>query len=338
MIGGIFRLLCIKDETQNESLKKHEVTQMTKLSNIKNLSILTLALSVTFGACSSVNNDVESISTEDVDLAAHIMTTSLADDESGMMSSLYDAFSEVGSNGINYGQESDFRFKTQPRDGNDGRGRERNYTYSYDPETGIHSLTYSRSVENGDFSKSIEINQDIIYTDLEGGFIEFPRANRDSIEAISYTGSKTGSKNGPFRSGSFTKSDDFDISGVHETSPILTFTGTHTGSGSAEGVTRDSLEASRSYDVNISFENVAINKDTVEAYGSLEFAVTGTLTYSINMNKTVNGVPEETVMEGTIDLSEDGTALMRFDKIPQTIRFALGNGERRDRRSDESGN
>ena len=57
---------------------------MKKLSNLNNLSLLALALLVTFGACSSVNNDVEAISNEDVDLAAHIVTTSIADDESGI--------------------------------------------------------------------------------------------------------------------------------------------------------------------------------------------------------------------------------------------------------------
>ena len=327
--------MCIKGETQNKSLNKHEVTPMKNNSNLKNLSLLALALLVSFGACSSVNNDVEAISNEDVDLAAHIVTTSLADDESGMMSSLYDAFSDVSSEGISYG-ESDLQFKVDRR-GNDGRGRERNYTYTYDPETGTHSLNYSRSVENGEFSKSIEISQAIIFTDLEGAFIEFPRQDKDQIEAISYTGSKVGSKSGPFRSGSFTKTDDFELAGVHETSPILSLSGVHTGTGSAEGITRDSLEASRSYDVNISFENVEVNKDTVEAYGSLENAVTGTLTYSINMSKTINGVPEETIIEGTIDLSEDGTALMRFNKIPQVIRFSLGDGERRDESQDRRG-
>lgn len=335
MFGGTYYLMCIKGETQNKSLNKHEVTPMKNNSNLNNLSLLALALLVTFGACSSVNNDVEAISNEDVDLAAHIVSTSIADDESGMMSSLYDAFSDVSTDGITYGQ-SDILFK-RDHSGNDGRGRERNFTYSYDPETGIHSLDYSRSVENGEFSKSIEISQAIIFTDLDGAFVEFPREDKESIEAISYTGSKIGNHNGPFRSGSFTKTDDFELSGVHATSPILSLNGVHTGTGAAEGITRDSLEASRSYDINISFENVEVNKDTVEAHGSLEFAVTGTLTYSINMSKTVNGVPEETIVEGTIDLAEDGTALMRFNKLPQVIRFSLGDGERRDERQDRRG-
>lgn len=76
----------------------------------------------------------------------------------------------------------------------------------------------------------------------------------------------------------------------------------------------------------------------MKAHGSLEFAVSGTITYSVTMNKTINGVPEETVMDGTIDLSEDGTALMRFNKLPNTVRFALGNGERRDNAANRRGN
>ncbi len=310
---------------------------MKKLSNLNNLSLLALALLVTFGACSSVNNDVEAISAEDVDLAAHIVTTSIADDESGMISSLYDAFSDVSSEGISYGASA-ARFKTDRDNGNDGRGRERNFTYSYDPETGIHSLDYSRSVQNGLFSKSIEVNQDIIYTDLDGEFIEFPRQNREDIEAIAYTGSKVGEHEGKFRSGSFSKADDFRLAGIHSTSSILTLSGTHAGSGNAEGVTRDSVEASRSYTINLEFSNIEVNKDTVKAHGSLEFAVSGTITYSVTMNKTINGVPEETVMDGTIDLSEDGTALMRFNKLPNTVRFALGDGERRDNAGNRRGN
>jgi hypothetical protein len=310
---------------------------MKTLSNLNNLSLLALALLVTFGACSSVNNDVEAISAEDVDLAAHIVTTSIADDESGMMSSLYDAFSDVSSEGITYGANS-ARFKADPESGNDGRGRERNFTYSYDPVTGIHSLDYSRSVQNGLFSKSIEVNQDIIFTNLDGSFIEFPRQNRADIETIAYSGSKVGEHSGRYRSGSFSKADDFRLAGIHNSSSILTLSGTHTGSGNAEGVTRDSVEASRSYSINLEFSDIEVNKDTVKAHGSLEFAVSGTITYSVTMNKTINGVPEETVMDGTIDLSEDGTALMRFNKLPNTVRFALGNGERRDNAANRRGN
>ncbi len=302
---------------------------MKKNNLLKKTPILILPLLI-FGACSSVNNDVESISNEDVDLAAHIVTTSVADDESGMISSLYDAFSNVSKDGISYG---DKKSKITPdQKNNDGRGREKNFSYSYDPETGTHNLNYSRSIEKEKFSKSTEVNQAIIFTDLDGSFIEFPKQNKDSIEAISYVGTKIGSHNGPYRSSNFSKSNNFDLSGIHATSSILSLDGTHIGNGSAQGTTRDSVEASRTYDINITFENVTINKDTVKAYGSIENAVTGTLTYSINMSKNIGGEVDEKIIEGTIDLSEDGTALMRFNKFPQVIRFSLGNGEQKNGR------
>ena len=39
------------------------------------------------------------------------------------------------------------------------------------------------------------------------------------------------------------------------------------------------------------------------------------------LNKVINGVPDETVIEGTIDLEEDGTALMKFIS---TIEYTVG--------------
>ena len=296
---------------------------MKKNSLQKNAPLFISSLLIIFGGCSSVNNDVETLSNEDIDLATHIVTSSVADDESGIISGLYDAFSNVSEDGISYGNK---------KYNNGGRGHEKNYIHSYDPETGIHNLSYSRSIDKESFSKSIEISQAIIYTDLDGTFIELPEEHKDSIEAISYVGLKVGSRDGESRSSSFTKTDNYNLSGVHANSAILSLDGTHVGSGSAQGITSDDEETSRTYDINISYENVTINKDTVEAYGSMEHAVSGTLTYSTTMVKTIDGVADEEIVEGTIDLNEDGTALMRFNKFPKVIRFALSNGERKDGR------
>lgn len=298
---------------------------------IKQLSLYAVALAVLFTACSSVNNDVEELSEEDIQLAAEIVAVSLADNESGAMSSMYDAFSGIDDSGISYGDDQQGRPKAPRRNHDSGRGGERNYTHSYDSTTGIHTISYERNVENDRYSKSVSLYQEIIFTDLDGGFIARPKAEKDAIEAISFEGTKSGSSEGPFRSSSFTKNDVFEISGVHATSPILNLDGTHTGSGQAEGILPDSTTKSKSYTSSITFENVEVNKDTVEAYGSLENAVSGTLTYSILMTETTNGVPEETLVEGTIDLQEDGTALLRFNKIPRVIRFSLVDGEERDR-------
>lgn len=302
---------------------------MKTLTPIKQLSLFAVALAVSFSACSSVNNDVESLSEEDIQLAAEIVAVSLADNESGAMSSVYDAFSTIDDSGISYGEGQLFKDRNR-RHRNSGRGAERNFSHSYDSTTGVHTVSYERSVETDNFNKSVSLYQEIIFTDLDGGFIARPKANKNDIEAISFEGTKSGSAEGPFRSSSFTKNDVFEISGVHATSPILSLDGTHTGAGQAEATLRDSTTKSRSYEIDITFENVEVNKDTVLAYGNLENGVSGTLTYSILMNKTVNGVPEETLVEGTIDLEEDGTALLRFNKIPRVIRFSLVDGEERD--------
>lgn len=308
---------------------------MKFLNNIKLLSLLTVVFAVSLSACSSVNNDVDSLSEEDIELASEIVAISLADSEDGVVSSMYDAFSNVDESGISYGDPRHEKAGTQNR-GRNGRGGEKNFTHSYDPETGTHTLTYERSVENETHSKSSSHIQEIVYTDLDGEFIEQPKADKDSIESISFQATKTGQSEGPTRSSSSTKTDDFEISGLHATSGTLLLDGSHNGLGTAEAQYTDStgadVTASRSYTISIDFENVALVKDTVQAYGNLEQGVSGTLTYSIEMNKTINGVPEETIVEGTIDLQEDGTALLRFNKIPRVIRLSLVDGERNNSR------
>lgn len=304
------------------------MTHMKSLTSIKQLSLFAVALAVLFSACSSVNNDVESLSEEDIQLAAEIVAVSLADNESGAMSSMYDAFSSIDDSGIYYVDDQQSRPKTPHRNRHSGRGVERNYTHTYDSTTGVHTISYERSVENERYNKSVSLYQEIIFTDLDDAFIARPKANKNDIEAISFEGTKSGSSEGPFRSSSFTKNDVFEISGVHATSNILRLDGTHTGSGQAEGTLPDSTTKSKNYEIDITFENVEVNKDTVEAYGSIENAVSGMLTYSILMNETTDGVPEETLVEGTIDLQEDGTALLRFNKLPRVIRFSLVDGDK----------
>lgn len=297
---------------------------MKTLTKITQLLVFAVVLAVTFTACSSVSNEVESLTEEDIELAAQIISASVADDESGIVSSMYDALSNTDEEGISY-DEGHARNKSPRRRG--GRGSEGNYTHTYDSTTGVHSISYTRSVENDRYSKSVSLNQEIIYTSIDGDFIARPKGERENIESISFAGTKTGEKSGTLRSSSFTKIDTMAISGIHSTSGTLLMDGTHRGFGDAEGTLSDSTTGSRSYEINITFENVSIDKDTVQAYGNLEQGVSGTLTYSVYMNKTINGVPEETLVEGTIDLEEDGTALLRFNKFPRVIRFSLVDGD-----------
>lgn len=297
---------------------------MKYLKNISKLTLLGLSLLVTFAACSAVNNDVETLSDEDIELATQIIGESVSDENSGVMSSIYDAVSTVGKDGISYRDDNNNN-KTLPND-DSGRGRESNYAYSYDPETGTHTVEYNRSVNNPFFTKSVSLLNTYIFKSPEGDFVARPRANKDSIESVAFTGSKSGFVDSRRRDSEFARLDTFAIAGLHSTSSVVSIDGTHHGEGSASGITRDSVEASRDYTIDIEFLNVEIEKDSVVANGNLEQGVTGTLTYSIVLNKTVGDEVNNEVIEGTIELTGDGTALLRFRRVAKVVRFSLKDG------------
>lgn len=290
---------------------------------ISKLGALSLTLMILFAACSAVNNDVESLTDEDIELATQIIGESVSSDNSGVMGSIYDAMSAVGQDGISY---NDRRNKAD--DDHSGRGRESNYSYEYDPETGTHTLEYNRSVNRGEFSKSVSLLNTYVFKSPEGDFIARPRANADSIESIDFTGNKSGQLVSRKKNSNFSRADTFAIAGLHSTSSVVSIDGTHFGEGTATGMVRDSVEASREYTVNIEFLNVEIEKDSVEANGNLEQGVTGTLNYSIVINKTFGDESDENVIEGTIEMDGDGTALLRFKKIAKVVRFSLKDGSR----------
>lgn len=310
---------------------------MKHFNQMKSFSFLSLAFLLSFAACSSVNNDVETISEADLEAAAEIVASSLSDAESGMMSSMYDALSNVDNTGISYGNEATPRFKGTDGAPDDhgrkedyGRGGERSFTHEYDSTTGVHTITFIRSYEGELFSKSSTATRQYIYTDIDGNFVAEPRLYRDTIESISFEGTVSGSASSPQRSSEFTHQDEFEVAGLHESNSEVTMSGSHSGAGSMEGVTRDSVEFSKTFEVSYTFTNVVINKDTLAAYGNLENGVSGTLTYSVTMSNTVDGVPEETELEGTVDLSEDGTALMRFKEFTKIFEIDLKEGKHYD--------
>jgi len=236
---------------------------------------------------------------------------------------MYDAISNVDNDGISYTNNHN---KATHDDGRSGRGREGSYLYSYNPETGTHTLQYDRSFTNADFSKNVSLLNTYVFKSPEGDFVVRPRANPDSIESVDFTGSKTGAVNSLRRNSEFARLDTFSIAGLHSNSSIVSIDGKHHSEGSATGVTYDSIQASRDFTVNIEFTNVEIVKDTVEANGSLEQGVTGTLTYSIVLNRARGERSDQKVIEGSIEMDGDGTALLRFNKILKTVRFSLKDG------------
>ena len=68
----------------------------------------------------------------------------------------------------------------------------------------------------------------------------------------------------PRKSSEFTKIDSLNFSGVHATQNLLQMHGSHRiGVGSGIAVLRDSSSHSRSFEVQVDFDDIIINKDTV---------------------------------------------------------------------------
>ena len=55
---------------------------------------------VVFWSCSSVSNNTELVSDTDLDMAAEIMGSSIADQQSGLINSIYDALSNISETSI----------------------------------------------------------------------------------------------------------------------------------------------------------------------------------------------------------------------------------------------
>jgi hypothetical protein len=274
----------------------------------------------TLGDVSDELNNNE-LTPEELDAASQIMGQALSDDNDGIFASLNDALATVSDSG----------FETAPaklKDDDDysGRGGESNFQYNYDPDTGTHTISFDRQVNAPNFEKNLSAVLTYIFTDIDGGFVVQPRVNRDQIENIAFTASRTGDISNRFRNSEFSRADTFAIGGLSNATTLLTLDGYHYGNGSFTGVRPNGNTFERSYVNEISFLDIEINKDTVAYYGSLQQGVTGTLTYEMSIFRNNNGNESTKTVSGTIEMDGDGTALLRFQNLNKIFRVNLSSG------------
>lgn len=284
----------------------------------------TILLILLFSGCSSVTSDdnENQITQEDLEIAAEVVGESLSDQNSGAMSSLYDALSTVDATGIRYRNHGSSKAKQEF-----GRGSETDYEYQYDPESGTHTIDFTRSVDRPNFSKSIEGHLEYIFADPEGTFVVFPRAHKDSVETVDYKGTREGESSGLRFESYFTRIDTFFLSGLHETNEFFRFNGTHLSEGTRIRKPAERPEFTTEYEVNFEFIDINIDKAIVEANGTLEEGVTGTVHYSLLFTGTNDNQNRDKDIEGTIEFMGDGTGLLRFKKFAKIFRLSLNDGE-----------
>jgi len=147
------------------------------------------------------------------------------------------------------------------------------------------------------------------------------------IETIDFKGMRIGSFETERRTSSFTRVDTMFASGLSGSSAILTIDGKHNGEGRMT-VNLPRLERSgeRTFEVEFTFQNIQLDKAIVRENGTLEEGITGLITYDMQMTQTRDGDTKEKSLSGTIELTGDGSPLLRFDRFRKTFRIAMSDG------------
>ena len=302
------------------------------MKTLKNLStVFFLLLFVVTSGCDSLNNEepeVASITEADLEAASSIMAESLSDQNEGMMANLNDMTANIGVQNLSYERR---RF-SQNSDLRPCRGANLEYERNYDDSTGVHSIDYSRTHEGPNCEKSVEVNLNYTFTDGDGAFIATPVRSADTISEIAFEGTRMGSamytsRQGKERTRSFEQKGEWNLSGL--LTNIATLNGTQSSAGEYTSVRRDTsgndINVSGTYSMELNTVDVTITQ--TETDDDLENQISGSLQYTINMTRTVDGETSERAVEGTVELEGNGRALLRFNGLRQLYRISLSDGE-----------
>ncbi len=301
------------------------------------LSVFTLAL---LSGCTLSGIDKDSnqeITEADLQAASQILGESLSDENDGVMSSLNDALTTVSESGFIRAKQATTLNGEVDDDDKSGRGTETNFSYSYDPATGIHTIAFKRKVYDGSFSKEVTDTLKYIFTDNNNQFIAYPREQEDRIETIDFKGFRQGDIQSLEKNSFFTRNDTFLIDGLSEASAVLNIDGVHHGNGDLQKTTDDGGTFEKTYSIVINFLNINIDKEVVRTNQSLEQGVTGTLSWSMEFNRTSGGSSTTKTVEGTIEMNGDGTALLRFERFNKLFQINLDDGHVRDHDNEFEG-
>ena len=303
------------------------------MKTLKHLSsIFFLLLFVVASGCDTLNNEepeVASVSEADLEAASTIMGETLSDQNEGMMSSLNDMTANIGLQSLSYDMR---RFHRNSDLRPCRRNVDRNYERTYDETTGIHAIVYSRIHQGANCEKNVNVNLNYIFTDADGNFIATPRISADQVSEIAFEGDRTGSssytnRRGNERTRSFEQIGSWNLSGL--LTDTATLAGTQTSTGDYSFVRTDSSgnpqTVTGTYSLELATVDVTVTQTETEE--DLENQLSGSLQYTINMTRTVNGETEEKVIEGTIELEANGRALLRFNGLRQLYRVTLSDGE-----------
>jgi hypothetical protein len=175
-----------------------------------------------------------------------------------------------------------------------------------------------------------------IFEDENRNFIEFPREQQDRIETITYNGRRQGQLSTLRKESFFVRKDTFLISGVSNTSRMLNIDGVHKGEGTTIIQPASGNTIERSYELEINFLNIELQRLSTGGI-NIDRGVSGTLSWQMLIEKTEGERSDSNTIRGTVELSGDGTALLRFQSLLKLFQINLNDGDVKDQEEEFEG-
>jgi hypothetical protein len=263
-----------------------------------------IALSLLLSACSIQPPPVSSVpDAAEVDMATRIVAESLSDQNDGAIAALTDALTLVGPTGMVRLTGTGLPDTA----GTSGRGLETGFTYSFQADSAIHQAQFSRSVVKPGYGKSVTVRTRHRYVEPGG-----------VLDGMLFDGVRSGIITTDLTSSTFSRTDQWTVTGLSPSSATMSIDGWHRGEGTLGNVR---------YTIDIRFLNIAIDRTLARATKSLSQGVTGTMTYAVRMERADVASPLVKTLNGTVEFRGDGTALMRYGTVadaPRTLSVNTG--------------
>ncbi|WP_340106141.1 DUF5666 domain-containing protein [Rhodohalobacter sp. 8-1] len=271
-------------------------------------------------ACSidGFENTSAPITDEETQLAGQIIGESISENQRGMLSTFSEAFAVPTSFGLITGPSllSAGSFRNQE-----------NYSHSYDAESGEHQVSYTVRRETPLLNSETNVSLTYIFYDNDENFIEFPDQNSNRIEAVDFNSEQSGSITTASKNSVFSRTDRIIMSGLTDNSETLTLDGFHSGEGVFSSTMNSGDQIQREYILDMNYLDVRIDKSVVLANRNFRNGVNGALSYESTVRDMDSQSGNTKIVNGTIELNGDGTALLNFREQIEPIRLRLDDGK-----------
>ncbi|MDX1590373.1 MAG: DUF5666 domain-containing protein [Balneolaceae bacterium] len=265
----------------------------------------------------NLDNGSLPLSENELRIAGQIIGESVSESENGVLSNFPEAFAIPDQNGLQQGLTF---FSLRPIE------NLQNYTYQYEPTSGRHTVEYTR--EQAVFNQIVttDVSLNYIFRDGNGNILENPVSRADEIESVEFFSMKSGRIETPDKLSIFSRNDQFFIDGLSETSPNLLIDGIHSGEGFFSRVQTAGNRLEREYILDMNFLNVSINKNAVQTNRNFRTGVNGALSYESTIREGQSGSGGTKIVNGTLEFTGDGTALLKFRNFFDVFRVRLDQG------------